>query len=157
MEKDKLKTFNTFKDGRKGPYCGEPIADQESAKRIYCEKTYNELGKVRDCKTNYHRKNDKPERDIHRSLINEHKSIDDRIEEMIQKKGFEVNTQDLDAYDIDLSGSITYILKPTGHLESFYLFYKITSNPINNSHKIEKHEEFRLDANIETNQSQLPV
>ncbi|MES2432183.1 MAG: hypothetical protein V4556_14710 [Bacteroidota bacterium] len=146
--------FYTYIDGRKCLFCGEPIADQESTKRTFCEKTYNALGKVRDCKTAYHRKNDKPERDIHRSIINEHKSIDERIEEMIIKKGFEVTTEDLDAYDIDLSSSIRYNLKATGVLESFYLFYKLTSNPITNVHKIKKHEEFRFDANPQPDQPQ---
>lgn len=130
----------TFDNNRHCLYCEKPIADQEHAAREFCKKFYDDLGKVHDCKTAYHRTNDKPEREIHSNIIRDHKFFAKQITEMIIKKGYEVTTDDLNAYDIVLSDSIRLEIKKDGTAISHFLQYMITSNPITNKHKIIKHE-----------------
>ena len=60
---------------------------------------------------------------------------------MITKKGYEVTTDDLNAYDIQLSESLKLEIKSNGMATSHFLQYIITSNPITNKHKITKHEQ----------------
>jgi len=134
-------TQPTFEKNRKCLHCGEPISDQEHATREYCEKFYDESGKVHDCKTTYHRINDKPERLNHSNLINHHKSLGNRISGMILKKGYTVTTDDLNAYDVILSDSIRFDLKNDGTLISYFLEHTIISNPVINQHTIKEHEQ----------------
>ena len=130
----------TFKLKRECVYCGEPLPDQFSKKRIYCKEVRDENGKLlKDCKGDYNRMMDKPEQEVHREIIKEHKTVDDRIESMISKKGDLVNTSDLNAYDIQLSASLKYRLSPNGTLESDFLKYTIISNPNLHTHKIYSH------------------
>ena len=121
-------------------YCGEPLPDHYSKKRTYCKEARDENGKmIKDCKGSYNRLIDKPELEVHREIIREHKTVDDMIEAMVAKKGNIVSTADLNAYDIQLSASLKYILSPNGTLESDFLKYTIISNPIHNTHKIYNH------------------
>ncbi len=137
----------TFEKNRKCLHCGEPIADHEHATREFCEKFYDECGKVHDCKTDYHRINDKPERLNHSNLINHHKSITNRISGMVLKKGYTVSTDDLDAYDISLADSLRFEMECDGTLISYFLEHLIISNPITNQHIIKEHEQSSVNGN----------
>lgn len=129
----------TYLKKRECRNCGKPIADQEHASRTHCPKTYDEYGKVVDCKTTLARINDLPDRLIHRNLINEQKLYNSRIKALVEKKGFEVYTDDLTAYDITLSDATKFNLDPDGVLTTHFFNYSITSNPITNIHKIQYH------------------
>lgn len=131
----------TFDSNRKCLYCGKLIADQEHATRKYCEKYYDQLGKVHDCKTDHHRIIDKNEREVQSTLIRDQKFFTRQISEMITKKGYEVTTDDLNAYDISLAQSLKLEIKDNGIATSHFLQYVITSYPATNTHKITKHEQ----------------
>lgn len=130
----------TYHDNRECPYCTNPIADQEDKGRVFCPKTRDENGKLlSDCKTAYHRQNDKPARDLQAELIAEHKAITSRIDFLIRKKGYEVTTDDLDIYDIDLRKPVSYNTSNEGLLTSHFLYHTIISDPHTNNHKISRH------------------
>ena len=130
----------TFKEQRNCQGCGEPLPDQFSKKRKFCKEVRDVNGKLtKDCKGSYNRLIDKPELEVQREIIKEHKTVDDRIEAMVAKKGDVVGTADLCAYDIQLNASLKYRLKPNGTLESDFMKYTIISNPILHKHKINKH------------------
>jgi ribosomal protein S27AE len=131
----------TYEDKRACPNCGKPIADQEHATRKYCEKYYDQSGKVHDCKTDYNRTIDKPEREIHSTLIRDQKFFAKQISDMVSKKGYEVTTDDLTAYDISLPESLKLEIKSNGTAISHFLQYIITSYPVTNTHKITCHEQ----------------
>lgn len=136
----KIKHFS-YEKNRKCLHCEKPIPDHKSLKRVYCEIERDENDKIlKDCRGAYNRQKDKPEQVVHRAIINEQKSVDERIAMMIAKKGDIVSTADLDAYDIRLDSPLKYKLYNNGTLESHFLKYTITSNPINQTHKIIKHE-----------------
>ena len=130
----------TYDQKRECLNCGAPIADQEHATRTHCPKTYDENGKVIDCKTALARINDKQDRELQRKLINAQKFITSQIDTLIIKKGNEVNTDDLTAYDIKLTDSLNYAITPDGTLTSVFLKHRIVSNPVTNRHKIEINE-----------------
>ncbi len=106
----------------------------------FCPKTWDENGKVRDCKTAYHRENDKPEREIQAEYNGRNKAIKSRIEFLVKKHGDQVPTELLDTYDIDLMECMRYQIDPSGILTSYFLSYIIVSNPFNNIHKISFHD-----------------
>jgi hypothetical protein len=134
------KAIVTFEQGRKCRMCGAPIADQEHAAREFCKITHDENGKVKDCKTTFHRLADADEREKYRQIINTQKFIKEQLDLLINKKGNEVITEDLDAYDIELSNPINYEMSSAGVLTSYFLKHKIISNPITQKHKIEPHD-----------------
>lgn len=129
----------TYLKNRECRNCGKPIADQEHASRIHCPKIYDEFGRVIDCKTTLARINDQSDREMHRNLINEQKLFNSRIKALIEKKGVEVYTDDLTAYDIILSDALKFNLSPDGVLTTYFFYYSITSNPNTNKHKIQYH------------------
>ena len=130
----------TYKLKRECLNCGEPLPDQFSKKRTYCKEERDENGKLlKDCKGNYNRLMDMPENEVHREIIKDHKTVDERIESMVSKKGNIVSTADLNAYDINLTSSLKYKISRNGTLESDFLKYTIVSNPIYLTHKIYKH------------------
>lgn len=131
----------TYDNQRECLNCGMPIADQEHATRKYCEKYYDQSGKVHDCKTDHHRTIDKPEREVQGTLIRDQKFFTKQIIEMISKKGYEVTTDDLNAYDISLPESLKLEIKNNGIAISHFLQYTITSYPTTNTHKITRHEQ----------------
>jgi hypothetical protein len=133
----------TYKLKRECLYCGESLPDQYSKKRTYCKEERDENGKlVKDCKGNYNRFINKPENEVHREIIKDHKTVDERIESMVSKKGNIVSTADLNAYDIQLASSLKYKISKNGTLESDFLKYKIVSNPNLHTHKIYNHGQF---------------
>ena len=83
----------------------------------------------------------KAERKIQSTLIRDHKYFAKQITTMISKKGYQVTTDDLDAYDVALSESIKLEIKKDGTAVSHFLQYTITSNPITNKHQITTHEQ----------------
>lgn len=121
-------------------YCGAPISDNAHAATEFCPKTYDENGKVRDCKTAYHRENDKPERAIQAEYNSRNKAIKSRIEFLLKKHGDQVTTEMLDTYEIELSECMSFKVEPTGVLTTYFLNYQIVSNPFNNIHKISFHD-----------------
>jgi len=147
MHKEPIKDFKevveiklTYLDKRECENCTEPIPDQAHATRRFCVKTRDALGNVRDCKTDYHREKEAPEKLVQTELINFHKGISNRIRDMVERKGVEVSTLDLNAYDIPLINSIEYQIEPNGELISTFLEYTIHTFPISGIHKIIPHE-----------------
>lgn len=116
--------------------CKSPIPDQAHASQEFCPKSYDENGKVRDCKTTFHRENDKPERDAQAEFNRKNKAVKSRIEFLVQKHGFQVTTEMLDTYEIELTQCLKYQIDPSGILTSHFLNFQIVSNPFNNIHKI---------------------
>ena len=131
----------TYIQKRACKQCAAPIYDQAHKSQIFCEITYDENGKVRDCKTAYHRANDKPERERQALLNAQNKALKSRIEYLVSQKGNLVTTEMLDTYDIDLAFSIQYSISKQGILKSIFLGYEIESNPFNNLHKISNHDQ----------------
>jgi len=121
-------------------FCSAPIHDKAHGASEFCPKTWDENGKVRDCKTAYHRENDKPEREIQAEYNGRNKAIKSRIEFLVKKHGDQVPTELLDTYDIDLTECMRYQIDPSGILTSYFLSYIIVSNPFNNIHKISFHD-----------------
>ena len=121
-------------------FCGAPVPDHAHAATEFCPKTYDENGKVRDCKTAYHRENDKPEREIQAEFNARNKAIKSRIEFLLKKHGDLVTTDMLDTYEIELGDCVGYKLEPSGVLRTYFLNYQIVSNPFNNIHKISFHD-----------------
>jgi len=99
-------------------------------------KTKDAKGNVFDCKTDYHREKEAPDKLIQNDIINKHKGIAKRINDLLSKKSFEVLTADLDAYDIDLSTCLEFKLKSNGELTTIFLEHTILTNPITKTHKI---------------------
>ena len=121
-------------------YCSAPIHDKAHGASEFCPKTWDENGKVRDCKTAYHRENDKPEREIQAEYNGRNKAIKSRIEFLVKKHGDQVPTELLDPCDIHLTECMRYQIDPSGILTSYFLSYIIVSNPFNNIHKISFHD-----------------
>jgi hypothetical protein len=121
-------------------FCSAPIHDKAHGASEFCPKTWDENGKVRDCKTAYHRENDKPEREIQAEYNGRNKAIKSRIEFLVKKHGDQVPTELLDTYEIDLTECMRYQTDPLGILTSYFLSYKIVSNPFSNIHKISFHD-----------------
>ena len=121
-------------------FCSAPIHDKAHGASEFCPKTWDENGKVRDCKTAYHRENDKPEREIQAEYNGRNKAIKTRIEFLVKKHGDQVPTELLDTYDIDLTECMRYQIDTSGILTSYFLSYIIVSNPFNNIHKISFHD-----------------
>lgn len=134
------KAILTFEQRRTCRMCGAPISDQEHAAREFCEVTHNENGKVKDCKTTFHRLADADDREKYRQIIASQKFMKEQIDLLISKKGNEVLTEDLDAYDILLSLSISNEVSISGVMKSHFLKHTIISNPISKKHKIQAHE-----------------
>ena len=126
----------TYHQNRACRNCGAPFPDQEHATREFCPATYDKDGTVRDCKTAFHRKEDKPDRDAYAGLIANHKAVTTRIDFLVKKKGYSVSTEDLDTYEISLTECIDYTISNDGTLTSCFLKHTIISNPISNLHKI---------------------
>lgn len=131
----------TYNNNRECLNCGNPLADQEHATRTFCKHYYDEFGKPHDCKSDYHSKKNKPAREIHSNIIRDHRFYSKQILEMIKKKGSEVITGDLNAYDIILTDAINIELKKDGRAICRFLDYTITSNPNTNHHTITSNEQ----------------
>lgn len=121
-------------------FCSAPIHDKAHGASEFCPKTWDENGRVRDCKTAYHRENDKPEREIQAEYNGRNKAIKSRIEFLVKKHGNQVPTELLDTYEIDLTECMRYQIDTSGILRSYFLNYIIVSNPFNNIHKISFHD-----------------
>jgi hypothetical protein len=121
-------------------FCSAPIHDKAHGASEFCPKTWDDNGKVRDCKTAYHRENDKPEREIQAEYSGRNKAIKSRIEFLVKKHGDQITTEMLDTYEIMLTECIKYQVDPSGTLTTHFLNYQIVSNPFNNIHKITYHD-----------------
>lgn len=125
----------TYLKKRVCEYCGTPIPDQVHGTRSHCPRQVDQNGKIIDCKSKKWTEENKPEKELHRSIISEITGYSERIELMTNRKGFTVNTDDLIAYDIDLTKALTLIIKDDGTIYTEFLNYKIISKP-NNTHTI---------------------
>ena len=121
-------------------FCRAPIPDNAHGASEFCPKTWDENGKVRDCKTAYHRENDKPEREIQAEYNGRNKAIKSRIEFLVKKHGDQVTTEMLDTYEIELMECLRFNIESSGILTTHFLNYQIVSNPFNNIHKISFHD-----------------
>jgi hypothetical protein len=121
-------------------FCRAPIPDNAHGASEFCPKTWDENGKVRDCKTAYHRENDKPEREIQAEYSGRNKAIKSRIEFLVKKHGDQVTTEMLDTYEIELMECLRFNIESSGILTTHFLNYQIVSNPFNNIHKISFHD-----------------
>jgi hypothetical protein len=121
-------------------FCSAPIHDKAHGASEFCPKTWDENGKVRDCKTAYHRENDKPEREIQAEYSGRNKAIKSRIEFLVKKHGDQVTTEMLDTYEIELMECLRFNIESSGILTTHFLNYQIVSNPFNNIHKISFHD-----------------
>jgi hypothetical protein len=130
----------SYMQNRSCRYCKAPIHDKAHSSQEFCPKTYDANGKVRDCKTTYHRENDKPEREKQAEYNARNKALKTRIEFLLKKEGEQVTTEMLDTYEIELNACMKYEISPAGILTSYFLNYQIVSNPSNNIHKIKHHE-----------------
>ena len=130
----------TYNLGRECRQCHAPIADNDHATREFCPTTTDQFGNIRDCKTSYHRKNDKPLRDLIGKYIAKQKHISTRIDFLSDKYGMEVSTEQLDTYDINLHECIEYYISKEGILTSVFLRHTIISNSITDLHKIQYHD-----------------
>ena len=132
---EKIASFS-FHLKRSCKFCSAPIPDSAHAATEFCPKTWDENGKVRDCKTAYHRENDRPEREIQAEYNGRNKAVKSRIEFLLKKYGDQVTTEMLDTYEIQLTECMRYKIDQSGFLTSYFLNYQIVSNPFNDIHKI---------------------
>lgn len=143
MNKKRFKTakgqFNYILN-RACEQCKSPIPDKAHIAQKFCLKSYDENGRVRDCKTTFHRLNDKPEREIQAEYIIKNKAVKSRIEYLLQKHGYQVTTEMLDTYEIELMECLRFNIESSGILTTYFLNYQIVSNPFNNIHKISFHD-----------------
>ena len=117
-------------------YCNAPIPDGEHATRDFCPVSYDMNGQVRDCKTSYHREQDKTDREQIAKLNADQKSITTRIEYLIKTKGYEILVKDLENCTINLSKCLDFSIAPNGIFTSIFLKHTIVVNPFNNIAKI---------------------
>lgn len=138
---EKIKSHYTYLEERACLNCGTPLADQLPGKRTFCKEERDKNGKlIKDCKGLYNRLINKPSRDEQKAIVNELRTTDERIERMVAKKGNLVTTEDLDAYDIQLSSPLSYNINRYGQLTSLFLGFTIISNPISQTHKIKRND-----------------
>ncbi len=129
----------TYYDKRECVFCGERIADQAHSARIHCEHEIND-GIIKDCKTAKARENDSEERKYFENRKSEIKGIDKRIALMYEKKGENVNLQDLEAYDIHLDKPSELSCDKNGQFTCKYYLYSIHFNPRSLTYKIIKND-----------------
>ena len=126
----------TYHLGRECRNCHAVIPDNDHATREFCPPSIDQNGNIRDCKTSYHRQNDKPMRELIAKLVANHKGISSRIDFLCKKHGMEVSSKLLETYEIDLRQSIEYDISTKCILTSVFLNHTIISNPITDIHKI---------------------
>jgi predicted RNA-binding Zn-ribbon protein involved in translation (DUF1610 family) len=129
----------SYLNNRECRHCGRPIADQEHKTREFCPVNVGENGKIRDCKSAFHRENDKPYRVLQTAIIADQKTMAIRIDFLIKMRGHEVTTDDLDFYEIDLRKPVSYNVSTDGLMTSYFLYHTIVSDPNTNNHKISHH------------------
>ena len=123
-------------------HCGAPLPENSTAKREFCRITHGPDGRVRDCKSAYHRKNDKPDRDMYAMVTANNKALFTRIEYLIEIIGEEVTSRHLDTYDINLIECID-AKEINGLIYWYFIKHVIITNPITKIHKIERHDKYK--------------
>jgi hypothetical protein len=145
MKKKQFKTNDdkqfVYHAGRTCRHCNAPISESSTAKREFCPITRDQDGKVRDCKSAYHRKNDKPDRDMFAMITANNKAIFSRIEFLIKATGEDVTTKDLDAYDINLIECLD-ATTINGLVYWYFIKHVIITNHFTKKHKIERHDKY---------------
>ena len=122
-------------------HCGAILPENSTARREFCQVTYDQNGKIRDCKSAYHRKNDKPDRDLFAIITANNKALFSRIEYLIEIIGTEVTTKHLDTYQINLIECID-AEKINGLQYWYFLKHIIITNQKTQIHKIERHDKY---------------
>jgi len=118
-------------------HCGRPLPPGEHGLRKFCEKWYDQLGQVHDCKSDFHTEKNKPQKDefkLYRTTIYGDSDI---ITTIVSKFGNVVTTAQLDAHDLELCRSLRYGITDDGKIISHFHGYIITSNTSTGKHKIE--------------------
>jgi len=122
-------------------HCGSTLSEKATARREFCPVTYDQEGNVRDCKSAYHRMNDKPDRDMYAMITANNKALYSRIEYLIQIVGDEVTTKHLDTYQIKLIECIDAD-EINGIQYWYFIKHVIKTNPYTQIHKIERHDKY---------------
>lgn len=129
---------DTFYKKRICRHCGKPIADQESAARIYCHKIILEDGSVQDCKDDYHAPRRKISDAPFKRIFDYHKEAHKRIGSLLTAKGSNVTTEQLNQFGIKLNRPIEFIIDKNHNITCFFVEFAIT-DLTNNQYKILKH------------------
>jgi hypothetical protein len=119
-------------------HCGRPLPPGEHGLRKFCEKWYDQVGQVHDCKTDYHSEKKKPQNEEFRLYRNTIYEDSNTITSLVDKFGSIVTTAQLDAHDLELCRSIEYGITDDGKIISQVHGYIITSDTSIGKHKIEK-------------------
>jgi hypothetical protein len=122
-------------------HCGATLAENATARREFCQITHDPDGKVRDCKSAYHRKNDKPDREMFAMITANNKAIFTRIEYLIERIGEEVTSKHLEDYQINLIECID-AKQINGLVNWYFIKHVIITNHITEKHKIERHDKY---------------
>lgn len=130
-----------YHSGKTCRECGAPISPNFTAKREFCQITYDPDGKIRDCKSAYHRKKDKPNRDMYAAITANNKALFTRIDYLIELIGEEVTSNHLDTYGINLIECID-AKEINGLIYWYFIKHVIITNPITQIHKIERHDKY---------------
>lgn len=127
----------TYKIGRVCHFCGEPISDQERASKMHCTRWIDESGFVHDCKRKKHQLKIQKNEDILLDFSARQRETNRQLEKIIIAHGDLVSTEILNAYNIKLGDNLKFDYR-SGIAVFEYLSFKITVNPNENLHKIEK-------------------
>ena len=132
-------TKYTYILGRKCLHCGDVIPDQKHLALKFCD--YKELGKSskESCKNKYWSKKKTKDLKAYRMLVKFHKSMNNRITQLLLTKGENVTIADINKYGIVLKGSaITdYGINKKG---LFYFVGYQLEEITNTDYKIKPHE-----------------
>ena len=128
-------------------HCGATLSEKATARREFCPVTYDQNGNVRDCKSAYHRMNDKPDRDMFAMITANNKALYTRIEYLIEIVGNEVNTKHLDTYQIKLIECVD-AEKINGLQHWYFIKHVIKTNPYTQIHNIERHDKYTNNGTI---------
>jgi len=119
-------------------YCGRPLDVSLREGTKYCPVWHDKAGNRHDCKSRDHWEKNAPEREQKRQFLLNQENYTERIEKIIQVKGTEVRTEDLDAYDIHLAHCLNFTVQKNGECITDFIGYQIYSYPLTNIHKIVK-------------------
>lgn len=117
-------------------YCSTPLPMDAHKSRKFCPRWVDTFGKVHDCKSEYHAQMNKPEREETKDYLNAISEDTKAIEAMLDKFGDTVTTANLDAFNLQLTRSLNYVISENGIIVSEFQKHRIISNPATKNHKI---------------------
>ncbi|MBU3714784.1 MAG: hypothetical protein FGM46_07525 [Ferruginibacter sp.] len=129
----------TYIQNRKCEHCDAPIEDQARASKRHCASWVDEFGIKHDCKRQKHADKHSREDEFLQALNAGVKDNNKKIDKMVAEKGNVVTTEVINAYGIELTKCVDFEFD--GRIfKSQFLNYYIYSNPISQTHKIERYE-----------------